>query len=116
MPIRPIDLQVILPKSQANPHTREHVVNKEALSLQQTQILNKKESVAKNQKVNELKQKEKPKVQAKKEKADNQKRQGKEMTKKTKSGKSNLAEAENSKEQAKKNNRPFPFHRFDMKV
>lgn len=116
MSIRPIDLQVILPKSQSNPHNREHVVNKEALSLQQTQMHNKKESVARDNKVNELKQKDNAKVQAKKEKADEKKKQGKEAAKKKNTPvKSSTSETADPKEQAKKD-RPFPFHRFDMKV
>lgn len=112
MAIRPIDLQVIVPKAQSNPNAREHVVNKEAMQLQQTQMENKRESTIKDHRVNELAQKDSGKVEEKKEKE-----LTKEKKKKKLAAKKDKEEAEADQTNVKK---PVPkdwnFHRFDMKV
>lgn len=110
MPIRPIDLQVILPKSQTNPLNREHVVNKEALQLQQMQQANKKQAVEQDKKVNALKHKDAAKVEAKKESDQSGKKQKQTPDKKQ----AKAPEKENTKE--KKLDKPLKFNRFDMKV
>lgn len=107
MPIRPIDLQVILPKSQSNPLNREHVVNKEAIQLQQTQQANKRQSIEQDKKVNALKHKEAPKVEAKKEQDQGSK---KKQQKKAAKSKTPVVEKE------KVLDKPLKFNRFDMKV
>lgn len=110
MPIRPIDLQVILPKSQSNPLNREHVVNKEALQLQQMQQANKKQAVEQDKKVNALKQKEPAKVESKKDAEQSAKKKKQETNKKqAQSGQKEV-------EKAKQLDKPLKFNRFDMKV
>ena len=111
MSIRPIDLQVIVPKAQSNPAGREHVVHKEAMQLQQTQMENKREATIRDKKVNALAHKDGGKVEEKKdltkEKADKKKK------KKSLSGSENEKDAQNMKKSEPKG---WNFHRFDMKV
>lgn len=115
MPIRPIDLQVILPKSQSNPNNREHVVNKEAIALQQTQMANKRQSIEMDKKVNALKQKDGHKVEAKKENDQNQgkKKQAGQDKPQAKPSTSKEPTKEEKPSQGKKT---VSFNRFDMKV
>ena len=113
MSIRPIDLQVIVPKSQNNPHTREHVVNKEAIQLQQSQMETKRISTQKDHKVNELEHKDGAKVEEKKDLT-------KENSKKKKSAAGDKDKDGNAQESSQKDKKPqakdWNFHRFDMKV
>lgn len=115
MSIRPIDLQVIVPKAQSNPNAREHVVNKEAMQLQQSQMENKRESTIKDHRVNELAHKDSKdngKVEEKKEKELDQRQKKKRAT---------AERGKEVKETVQKNEKKpiakdWNFHRFDMKV
>ncbi len=114
MSIRPIDLQVIVPKAQSNPNAREHVVNKEAMQLQQSQMENKRESTIKDHRVNELARKDNKaggKVEEKKETDLNQPKKKKKFASKEKEAEE--ATQENVKKPVAKD---WNFHRFDMKV
>lgn len=113
MAIRPIDLQVIVPKALSNPNSREHIVNKEALQLQQTQRENKRESTVKDHRVNELVHKDSGKVEEKKE----EEKDKKSKQKKKKMSAKEQNEAEDDKKSIKKPvTKDWNFHRFDMKV
>lgn len=57
MPLRPIDLQVILPKSIEQHHAKPAVVHLNENALNQAQINNEKRRQAKLKKVNALEQK-----------------------------------------------------------
>lgn len=118
MSIRPIDLQVILPKSTSNPNTREHVVNKEAIQLTQAQMANKRQSIEMDKKVNALKQKDGHKVEAKKE--SNQQGNKKNMKSKSEAKDVKATKESEAKEDKNKNDKDavkqMPFNRFDMKV
>lgn len=114
MSIRPIDLQVIVPKAQSNPAAREHVVHKEAMQLQQTQMENKRDATLKDKKVNTLAQKGGGKVDEKKDLAkENEKKKKRQMAAKKDS---NESTEENSQKVKKPEPKGWNFHRFDMKV
>lgn len=110
MSIRPIDLQVIIPRAQSNPNTREHVVNKEALQLQQAQMQNKRESIIKDNRVNALAQKDGGKVDEKKD-LTKEKGKKKQMNSDTKN-----KQTEDQTNEKKPQAKDWNFHRFDMKV
>lgn len=112
MSIRPIDLQVIVPKAQSNPNAREHIVNKEAMQLQQTQMENKRESTIKDRQVNALAHKDGGKVEEKKDLTKEQKKKKQLAAQNQKQG-SVTSESEKEKKPEVKG---WNFHRFDMKV
>lgn len=117
MPIRPIDLQVILPKSTSNPNSREHVVNKEALQLTQAQMANKRQSIEMDKKVNALKQKDGHKVEAKKDSNQQGKKKQAKPKPDSKSTEENKSSNQNQESvNEKKAVKQMPFNRFDMKV
>lgn len=110
MSIRPIDLQVIIPRAQSNPNAREHVVNKEALQLQQAQMQNKRDSIIRDNRVNALAQKDGGKVDEKKDLT--KEKNNKKQMKKDSNNKLTEDQTNEKKPQAK----DWNFHRFDMKV
>ncbi len=112
MSIRPIDLQVIVPKSLSNPNTREHIVNKEAMQLQQTQMENKRESTIRDHRVNELDQKDSGRVEEKKEEELTKEKKKKKLVAKKEKEAADSNQSNVKKPVAK----DWNFHRFDMKV
>lgn len=112
MSIRPIDLQVMVPKAQSNPNARDHVVHKEAMQLQQTQMENKRESTIRDKRVNELAQKDGGKVEEKKDLTKEQKKKKKMAADQT----DKKASSEDQKNEKKPQPKGWNFHRFDMKV
>lgn len=64
MPIRPIDMQVLMPKSQNISKMSQDMANKSENLIQQAQNKNKKIEQEKLTKVNNLEKKENPLIQA----------------------------------------------------
>lgn len=124
MPVRPIDLQVIIPKANSHPLNRENVVNKEANQLQQTQMLNKQEAVEKEKKVIKTDQKSDSKVDPKKEQEERKKQSAQSKKKDAKDAKDakdetkekSVEEVKKEADAKRKKTAGIPFHRFDMKV
>lgn len=112
MSIRPIDLQVIVPKALSNPNAREHIVNKEAIQLQQTQMENKRQASVDEKRVNTLTHKKDEKIEEKKDMTQEKGKKKKSIASKKKNIDDTLEQKEDKKPQAK----GWNFHRFDMKV
>ena len=114
MPIRPMDMQVIVPKVQSNIKAKETVVNKEANELQQSQMRNKDEARIKLKKVqkNEQKTAEDNKI---KRDLDERKNRNKGKYKAKSNVKKDVEEKDEDKEKTS-SLKSLSYHKFDMKV
>ncbi|BEP29349.1 hypothetical protein [Helicovermis profundi] len=108
MPLRPIDMQVSLPKVQDNKASRETVVNKDANALQQSQAQSKKEAVSKQQKILKNEKKEDSKIKKDKHVKDSLSKGKKKKEKKKKKSGSEIDKVETKKS--------LTYHKFDMKI
>jgi len=110
MPIRPMDMQVLVPKVQSNSKAKETIVNKEANELQQSQLRNKDEANVKLKKVPKNEQK----------KADDNKIKKELDEKKNEKRRENAAKAQgekkNTDKDVNKETKSLSYHKFDMKV
>jgi len=109
MPIRPMDLQVLIPKVQSNSKAKEIIVKKEANELQQSQFRNKDDANLKHKTVpkNEQKTAEDNKIKKELDKKNNKKRKISESKAKNNTDKD---------EDEKKETKSLSYHKFDMKV
>ncbi|MGB3367040.1 MAG: hypothetical protein WBA54_06110 [Acidaminobacteraceae bacterium] len=112
MPIRPMDMQVILPKVQSNSKAKEIIIKKEVNELQQSQFRNKEDANVKHKKVPKNEQKTAEDNKIKKELDKN--------NKKNKKRKKNVAKEidkeNNTDKDEKKETKSLSYHKFDMKV
>ncbi len=116
MSIRPIDLQVIVPKAQTNPAAREHVVHKEAMQLQQTQMENKREATLKDKKVNSLAHKDGGKIEKKKDMTKEEEKKKKKKKQMASKEQTDALKEDDTQNLKKPEPKGWNFHRFDMKV
>lgn len=108
MPLRPIDMQVILPRVQSSKNAKETIVHKEDNAQHQQQMKNI-EQAEKRQQVNAFEQKEEEKIKDEKGNEGKDKSKGSSKKKKKKKDK----EDESNEDTLKKG---LGYHRFDMKV
>lgn len=112
MPLRPIDMQVILPRVESFKQAKETIVHKEANTQHQQQMTNQQVSDKKLKQVNTYHQKEEEKIK------DEEKKHGqadKRSAKKKKKEKNDEDEPEKNKIDPNKGY-GLGYHRFDMKV
>eukprot|EP00764_Aduncisulcus_paluster_P012732 gnl/Carplike_NY0171/5830_a7987_216.p2 GENE.gnl/Carplike_NY0171/5830_a7987_216~~gnl/Carplike_NY0171/5830_a7987_216.p2 ORF type:complete len:109 (+),score=21.71 gnl/Carplike_NY0171/5830_a7987_216:578-904(+) len=108
MPLRPIDMQVILPRVQSFKDAKETIVHKEANAQHQQQLTNAQMAEQKLKQVNTYQQKEEEKIKDdNKEKGQSQKRKAK---------KKKEEDSEKTEDKLSTKNKGLGYHRFDMKV
>jgi len=109
MPLRPVDMQVILPRVQSFKNAKETIVHKEANAQHQQQLSNVEMSEQKLKQVNTMQQKEEEKIKDDKNKNQAESRQSK---KKKKDEKDDSGPDDSLPGKSK----GLGYHRFDMKV
>ena len=110
MPLRPIDMQVILPRVESFKQAKETIVHKEANTQHQQQMTNQQVSEQKLKQVNTYHQKEEEKIK------DEEKNRGQAQKRSAKKKKSK-DEDEPEKDKIDPNKGyGLGYHRFDMKV
>lgn len=112
MPLRPIDMQVILPRVQSFKNAKETIVHKEANVQHQQQMTNAQVAEQKLKQVNKYQQKEEEKI-----KDENRNRGEAERRKSMKKKKKKDDEEElTSEKELQGKSKGLGYHRFDMKV
>ncbi len=109
MPLRPIDMQVILPRVQSSKNAKETIVHKEDNAQHQQQMKNIEQADKKRQQVNAFEQKEEEKIKDEKGNEGKDKSKGSSKKKKKKKDKEDESNDDNPK-------KGLGYHRFDMKV
>lgn len=110
MPIRPMDMQVLVPKVQSSSKAKETIVKKEVNELQQSQFRNKDAANVKLKKVPKNEQKTAEDNKIKKELDEKKNKKRKKNAAKAKDKKNNTDKEENKKTKS------LSYHKFDMKV
>ncbi len=111
MPLRPVDMQVILPRVQSFKDAKETVIHKAENAQHQQQQTNVQQVEQKLKQVNTLKQKEEEKIKDEDRRKEAGSRQSK--SKKKKKGEDEHTDPEKSLPGKSKG---LGYHRFDMKV
>lgn len=109
MPLRPVDMQVILPRVQSFKNAKETVVHKEANAQHQQQLSNVEMSEQKLKQVNTLQQKEEEKI-----KDDSSRNQAE--SRQSKKKKKDEDEHADPEKVLPGKSKGLGYHRFDMKV
>ncbi len=107
MPLRPIDMQVILPRVQSFKNAKETILQKDVNTIHQQKITNAEDTDKQMKQVNKYEQKSEEKIK------DDNENKGSNYTKNAKKKKSDDDEDE---EELKGKSKGLGYHRFDMKV
>lgn len=113
MSIRPMDMQVLIPKVQSDSKAKEVIIKKEVNELQQSQQRNKEEANVKQKKVPKNEQKSAEDNRIKRELDEKNDRKRKKNILKAKDVKK---KDEDKKDKDKEKLKSLSYHKFDMKV